>query len=392
MRFSVCLCLALALGATGTRLARAAADEPRIHTVYSGQRLGSIAKRYGVSVDAICNANDMRRSDRIKPGQKLVIPSRSDKDGSRTRAQYSKKLDPSREKSGRETRSTGPERAKASEAPGPITHTVEAGQRLESIAKRYAVTIDQLCQANNLDRKEKLRVGQLLTIPKPGEKLQRAAWEIGPSKRKGYVELVSYNARWQGQVIDKKGRLRDEAAQSISNLLGATGKRPRVDPRLIRLLAQVSDRFGGRPIRVVSGFRTESYYDDSRHKVSRAVDFSIPGVPNEALRDYLRTLRDVGVGYYPNSSFVHLDVRDGAAYWVDYAGPGEPPRDSRHAEDVSDKNLDRELSELLRKTSMPLGGGTASASAAASPADGSPEDRGADAEPASRTRPAEATR
>ena len=34
--------------------------------------------------------------------------------------------------------------------------------------------------------------------------------------------------------------------------------------------------------------------------------------------------KKVGVGYYPNSSFVHLDVRkDRSAFWIDYSGPGE---------------------------------------------------------------------
>jgi hypothetical protein len=32
------------------------------------------------------------------------------------------------------------------------------------------------------------------------------------------------------------------------------------------------------------------------------------------------------VGYYPNSSFLHLDVRGYNSYWIDYAGPGEAPR------------------------------------------------------------------
>jgi hypothetical protein len=39
-------------------------------------------------------------------------------------------------------------------------------------------------------------------------------------------------------------------------------------------------------------------------------------------------LDDVGVGYYPNSSFLHLDVRACPMQWVDYAGPGEAPRRS----------------------------------------------------------------
>ena len=35
----------------------------------------------------------------------------------------------------------------------------------------------------------------------------------------------------------------------------------------------------------------------------------------------------MGVGYYPNSSFVHLDVRNHFSYWVDYAGPVNAPLD-----------------------------------------------------------------
>ena len=66
--------------------------------------------------------------------------------------------------------------------------------------------------------------------------------------------------------------------------------------------------------------------------ISQAVDFSIQGVPNTVLRDYLRRFRNCGVGYYPNSSFVHLDVRTSAAYWVDYAGPGEAPRSRPRSE------------------------------------------------------------
>jgi len=40
----------------------------------------------------------------------------------------------------------------------------------------------------------------------------------------------------------------------------------------------------------------------------------------------LLTLEQVGVGYYPNSSFVHLDVRTEKTFWIDYAGSGQPPR------------------------------------------------------------------
>lgn len=37
----------------------------------------------------------------------------------------------------------------------------------------------------------------------------------------------------------------------------------------------------------------------------------------------------MGVGYYPRSTFVHLDVRDRSAYWVDRSRPGQAPQYQR---------------------------------------------------------------
>jgi hypothetical protein len=133
--------------------------------------------------------------------------------------------------------------------------------------------------------------------------------------------------------------------------------------RLVRLLVEVSDTFGGRPIRLVSGYRTTSYFEDSKHKVSSAIDFIVVGVPNAVVCEYLREIEDVGVGYYPNSSFVHMDVRDYSAYWVDYAGPGEPPRStpnappprpSRHHLRPADRKLMAALDRALEKTQRSL--------------------------------------
>lgn len=79
MRIAPWLALVLALVALAAPAG--AADRPQWHTVADGQTLGKIAKRYSVSVEALCSANEIRRQDPIKPGQKLVIPAASDKDG-----------------------------------------------------------------------------------------------------------------------------------------------------------------------------------------------------------------------------------------------------------------------------------------------------------------------
>ena len=47
----------------------------------------------------------------------------------------------------------------------------------------------------------------------------------------------------------------------------------------------------------------------SAHKRGVACDFRLDGVGIETIRDYLRaTYHNVGVGYYPNAGFIHVDV------------------------------------------------------------------------------------
>lgn len=316
-----------------------AESSPRYHTVAGGQRLGSIAKRYGVTVEAICMANGIDRNQRLKVGEKLLVPSKSDKDGTLTRRQFG----PPEGKDARDGASAETLLASTREPERPSSHRVYAGQRLESIARRYRVSIEALCEANHINRRDKLKPGQVLVIPGTlpdgglsGLDDDDARAPKGKAFKKGYVELHTLSTRYRGVVFDKRGKVLPGAVESISRLFAATGSRPRVDARLIALLADVSDHFAGRPMRVVSGWRDHSFFEDSRHKHSQAVDFSIAGVENTVLRDYVRRFRNCGVGYYPNSSFVHLDVRDSAAYWVDYAGPGEPPRSKPRA-DVAEK-------------------------------------------------------
>jgi hypothetical protein len=101
-------------------------------------------------------------------------------------------------------------------------------------------------------------------------------------------------------------------------------------PRLLEMVARVAERWPGRAIEVVSGYRpSNDPHAGSRHAHARALDFRVVGVSREALRDFCRTLPLAGVGYYPHSVFVHLDVRDrqeGSARWTDYSEPGERPR------------------------------------------------------------------
>ena len=96
-------------------------------------------------------------------------------------------------------------------------------------------------------------------------------------------------------------------------------------PALLARLQLLADRFPGHAIQIFSGYRPRSA-PRSRDHHGRALDLRVEGVPRGEVRDFLVGLPRTGVGWYPNSTFVHLDVRERSAYWVDLSGPTEPPR------------------------------------------------------------------
>jgi hypothetical protein len=104
----------------------------------------------------------------------------------------------------------------------------------------------------------------------------------------------------------------------------------RVDTRLVERVQAVIDHFGKKgptKLSIISGYRPTSV--GSMHSSGRAIDFRMEGVRNEDVVAFCKTLGDTGCGFYPNSSFVHIDVRDpgaGHVAWIDASGPGESPR------------------------------------------------------------------
>ena len=123
-----------------------------------------------------------------------------------------------------------------------------------------------------------------------------------------------------------------KAMKSVSRVLRChhTGKRHAISSRLVNVLYSTARHFHSKHIFVVAGYRAPAVArkkgnPKSAHKRGVACDFRLDGVRIEAIRDYLRdTYHNVGVGYYPNSGFIHVDVgRSRAAYWIDYSAPGE---------------------------------------------------------------------
>jgi len=98
-----------------------------------------------------------------------------------------------------------------------------------------------------------------------------------------------------------------------------TNQATAMEPRLVALLVAAAARFHSDVVDVVSGFRHPKYNlilrkkghqvaRDSLHTHGNAIDFFVPGVAVQQLHGWARAQAAGGVGLYPESGFVHMDI------------------------------------------------------------------------------------
>jgi len=161
--------------------------EPVIHIVQPGETIYSIARRYGTSVEAIISANGIVNPNRIYVGQRLTIPIQ----GSPATTVYSVQRgdtlfsiarrygttanslaslnglsNPNFIWAGQRLRLNSSSPPPSSEpSSGSRVHLVQPGEILIEIARRYNTTVWALARANNLANPSFIYVGQRLIIP-----------------------------------------------------------------------------------------------------------------------------------------------------------------------------------------------------------------------------------
>jgi uncharacterized protein YcbK (DUF882 family) len=116
----------------------------------------------------------------------------------------------------------------------------------------------------------------------------------------------------------------DRAAQLLRD--PRTGNEHPVEPRLLDSVYRIARHFSAHEIRVISGYRTPKPNTHSNHGRGRAMDLIVPGATDEDVAKLARDAGFSGVGIYPVSGFVHVDVRERSYFWVDTSGPGRKSR------------------------------------------------------------------
>lgn len=123
------------------------------YTVIKGDSLWSIAKRYNVSLDELYAANDLNKNSLLKIGQEIQVPV----DGATA-----------------DVLSVSPDSYQPTSLnQGTSSYTVQRGDTLSSIAKKYDSSVREI-KAVNGKVSDLIRVGETLTVPEVGNEATSA--------------------------------------------------------------------------------------------------------------------------------------------------------------------------------------------------------------------------
>ncbi len=122
---------------TVTAVSTSTVEAENLYVVAPGDSLSTIARRFGVSAQALARANHIEEDAQLRVGQQLIIPQ-------------------------------GEEEPTPTPQPEELVYVVVPGDTLSAIARRFGVTVEALAQLNGIEDTSRLRVNQQLLIPTSG--------------------------------------------------------------------------------------------------------------------------------------------------------------------------------------------------------------------------------
>ncbi len=173
----------------------------REHVVARGETMGQIARRYGVSLAELQDANPRARPKALAIGQALVVPVAG----------------------GGPAPAAAPERSAPAARPTGGVHVVRSGETLTRIADRYGVSVANLRAWNALGGSSVIKVGQRLRV---GEGAGNTAVS-GSSARSNTVHVVK-----RGETLSSLSRRYGVSVQAIMRANGMSSTRLAAGKRL----------------------------------------------------------------------------------------------------------------------------------------------------------------
>ncbi|TFH65660.1 MAG: LysM peptidoglycan-binding domain-containing protein [Candidatus Zixiibacteriota bacterium] len=194
------------------------------HKIGKGQTLSGIAKRYGISTQALANANNMSKKQRLMAGRTLLIPVPQSAKESRPSQQLNRK-------SYDASRTTGE---------GSDLYVVRKGDNLAGIASAHGTTVNQLVMVNGLDKSARIYPGQVINVgvKRFSQSRQSSASSSAPRASKSQ-HIMTYKVR-EGDSLYKLAKQYGTTSANLALLHGFESNRRLRVGQLINVPARSS--------------------------------------------------------------------------------------------------------------------------------------------------------
>ncbi|OJX09526.1 MAG: hypothetical protein BGO77_05040 [Caedibacter sp. 37-49] len=145
-------------------------------------------------------------------------------------------------------------------------------------------------------------------------------------------KLVLYNthtSEWFKDIFWADGHYIPEQLDALNHFLRdpSNGKTTNIEPKLFDLMNNIQKAVNEKkPFEIISGYRSKEFNDhlrktgkgvaqNSKHIEGKAVDIRMAGTQLVKLRNAAKAQKAGGVGFYPKSNFIHIDIRKECYYW-----------------------------------------------------------------------------
>ncbi|HSI44172.1 MAG TPA: LysM peptidoglycan-binding domain-containing protein [Methylotenera sp.] len=159
-----------------------------------GERMDSIAKKFGIPVAQLRDVNDLSDNKKIKTSKTILVPNGHQTNFVPTQdsavaqnADAKLQVNDTVSAPAIDITSVGNNsNDDAVTSKSNRSHIVKKGENIQTIAKRYGISVKQLVTTNSL-KNTRVKVGQSLSIENSSQKIVRTASNNQPGKKKTYV-------------------------------------------------------------------------------------------------------------------------------------------------------------------------------------------------------------
>jgi uncharacterized protein YcbK (DUF882 family) len=183
-------------------------------------------------------------------------------------------------------------------------------------------TFVEALRQSGLNRRHFIKVGLLTTIAaslSPAKVVEAIAQDLSPTRRLSFFN--THTAEALEVCYCRDGAYSPKALSRINHIMRdhRSGYIRPIKPRLLDILHTLANRLGPPgPYHIISGYRSPATNAELRkktrgvarrsfHTMGMAIDIRIPGFSTKGLLAEAVELQAGGVGYYPDSDFIHLD-------------------------------------------------------------------------------------